>query len=211
MRRSVLAIFALGLCLGLAGCGGVLPKAAASPAPAVSSTVAEEPEVSSQSKSRSIAQSEKKDAPAQNTKRVGTDEFGYVSVPEDWVSFVEATGGTDWQYSDPTGTSIITLNTFSTEGLTEEEKKAVSPETAAQSVWFNIENGGGTSAIEGAKVEFAGFEAYQVYAAYEDGTFLVTWCFEPGDGQIHYAAAEGTGDGVSEVVSILESTWAMSE
>lgn len=145
-------------------------------------------------------------------QRVGTAEFGYADVPEDWVQFKDVEGGTDFQYSDITGRNIITMNVFETDGLTEEQKASFDAMAAAQTVAYNMENDAVDTPLqlETATTTLGGYTAYQVYAAYEEGTMLVTWCFETEDGIVHYVAAEGAIDNIIEIVERIEATWSMS-
>ena len=42
-----------------------------------------------------------------SSQTIGTDEFGYVTIPDTWVRFRDLDGGTDLQYSDPQGNSSL--------------------------------------------------------------------------------------------------------
>ncbi|MGC4019177.1 MAG: hypothetical protein QM793_08090 [Muricomes sp.] len=144
---------------------------------------------------------------------VGTDEFGYVSVPGDWVKFQELDGGTDFQYSNVPGTSIITLNVFDNSGLTEEEKTQLDAETVASHIWYNLENNGVTD-ITGAKVTLNGLDAVQVYGNFisEDYSLpssIVCWIVEDEQGVFHYISAEGGLDDIVNVVSYVENSYSL--
>lgn len=150
---------------------------------------------------------EEDDSPDVATQRIGTPEFGFTDVPSDYVEFRDVSGGTDLQYADVTGTSIITLNVFDLESVPEDMRDSFTLYDAAQSVAANIDQGGPTD-IQGATVELAGRTAYQVYAFFEDGTFLVTWVVDDPDGVIHYVAVEGPADTILDNVELVEETYA---
>lgn len=142
---------------------------------------------------------------------IGSGEFGYVSVPDNWVEFRELDGGTDFQYSNSSGTSIITLNVFSDEGLTEEQKDQLDADAVASSVWYNLENNEVTDLV-GAKVTLNGYDATQVYGYFvnEDHglpSVIVCWIVEDEQGAFHYISAEGTLDDIVDVVSYVESSY----
>lgn len=145
-----------------------------------------------------------------DTQRIGDPKVGFVSVPSDWVKFVDVAGGSDLQWSDAAGTTIVTLNTFDMDSVPEDMRADFGAYEAASSVWDNIEADGGQD-INGASVSLANKNAYQVYATYPDGTYLVTWCLEDDDGTIHYVAAEGPADTIYDLVDAIQDTYALSE
>ncbi|PWJ46881.1 hypothetical protein [Faecalicatena contorta] len=144
---------------------------------------------------------------------VGTDEFGYVSIPGEWVEFFELDGGADFQYSNVPGTSIITLNVFDDGGMPEEEKNQLDSETVASHVWYNLENNGVTD-IVGARVTLNGYDAVQVYGSFisEDHSLpssIVCWIVEGEQGVFHYISAEGGLDDIGDVVSYVENSYSL--
>ena len=54
-------------------------------------------------------------APIKDTQWIGSDDYGYVKVPQSWIQFKDVNGGDDIQYSDGTDINIVTLNTFKAE------------------------------------------------------------------------------------------------
>lgn len=142
------------------------------------------------------------------TQRAGAEGLGYVDIPADWGRFRDLDGGTDLQYSDPTGKNIVTMNTIDFSTLTEEEASLLNVDTAAMSIWSSIEARGGKD-IQGARVKLGEYDANQIYAYFEDGIILVAWIFQSADGEYHYLAAEGPADTVADVVNIVEETYAL--
>lgn len=210
MKRSrVLAIVAA-FCISLSLSSCMLPEiaerflsGAGKDAGEVSSTASVEPEPS-------LPESQPESSePAASTQRVGKAGIGFVDVPADWVLFQDAAGGSDLQYSDVTGTDIITMNQFDISALSAEEQAAFTAEDAAYSVWNNIEQRDGDSVmdIQGATVTLAGYDAYQVYASYTDGVFLCSWCLMDEQGIIYYVAAEGPSDTIMDTVAMIEATY----
>ena len=166
------------------------------------------PEVSQEEQPQSSQTPEQpQSAPEAGTKRVGAAGMGYVDIPSEWVRFYDVNGGTDLQFSDPDGVDIITMNQFDLSGLSAEEKAAFTAEDAALSVWSNIEQNDMVLEIEGAVVTLAGYEAYQVYASYSDGTFLCTWSLMDEMGTLYYVAAEGPAETVMDTVAMVEDSY----
>ncbi len=145
---------------------------------------------------------------------VGTEEFGYVTIPDTWVKFKDLDGGTDFQYSNPEGTSIITLNTISLDGLTEEQKEQFNTKSAAQNIWYNLQNSDVTD-IQGAQVALGPYDAYQVYGNFisEDYSLesgIVCWIFKSGDGVYHFISAEAAWENLKDVVSYVEESYTLT-
>lgn len=161
-----------------------------------------------------VSESQTEETENVEMQTVGTGEFGYVTVPDTWMKFTDLDGGTDFQYSNPQGTSIITLNTFSFDDLTEEQKSQVDLESAAQSVWYNLENNQ-VSGIEGARVTLGPYDALQIYGYFTSEDYglesgIVCWVFESSDGVFHYVAAEAALDDLMDVVSYVEDSYTLT-
>ncbi len=118
-----------------------------------------------------------------DTRVVGNDTFGYVTIPSDWLKFQDVNVNQGLQYSDKDGTYIITLDAVSTEQLDAKTYAAgVAGKLEAEKV----------SQLTNATVNIAGHTAYQVYGYYEElDIWLVVWCFEAEDGNTHYIGIEG--------------------
>lgn len=146
---------------------------------------------------------------------IGTDELGYVSIPDNWVTFQDASGTESYQYSDPTGSSVITLSLFSNEGLTQEQKEMVSAKSAAQNLLYNLSQDG-VEEVTGAETTLGGYEAYQVYGGYvsEDSSLpgaIVCWVFEDENKVIHYVAAEAPLEDSLAVVAYVQDSYSLTK
>lgn len=213
MHRHLMALLAGAfLALALVGCGGPAPADQAEPeTPAEASA----DEATAEAETEAAAETtEEPEAPAEgeapgtlvDTQRVGDINVGFVNIPADYVTFHDAAGGTDLQYSDPSGTSIFTLNTFDMDSVPEDQREGFDARAAAEAVWSNIESAGAQN-VEGAIVEMAGVESYQVYGTYEDGTYLVCWLIGAPDGSIRYLAVEGPEDTIFDNVAMAEASY----
>ena len=130
------------------------------------------------------------DVSAIELQRVGSKQMGYVSIPPNWRKFKNLDETvTDLQYSDPEATTIVTMNIFDRTGLSKEDARKFGAEDAAKNVWANLANGG-ASDIKGNTVKFKDYDAFQVFAAYSNGSQLAAWLFEAEDNEIHYIAIE---------------------
>lgn len=153
-------------------------------------------------------------AALEDTQTIGSEEFGYVTIPGSWALFRDVSGGTDLQYSDEQGQAIITLNVFSDEGLTEEQKAQLDAQLAAQSVWYDLEQSG-VQDIEGAQVTLAGYDAFQLYGVFASeaqtpDSVIVCWVFQDENAVLHYIAAEAPAARALEVVGYVEGSYSLA-
>lgn len=213
--RALAVLTAAALLAPLAACGQLEENLAAAnptPSPVAASTAPAEP--SDTPTPVESAPASEDPAPTEEEKQVvGSEELGYVTIPAFWASFQDLDGATALQYSNGGGT-IISLDTFSDEGLTEEQKAQVTAETAAYSVWYNLEQDGVTD-IVGAQVDLNGIDSFQVYGAYvsEDygtASIIVCWIFADESGGLHYVSAEGPVDTIAEAVGYVEGSYTLT-
>ena len=120
-----------------------------------------------------------------DTKVVGDDNYGYISIPSNWNKFYDIDGNNSLQYSYA-NVYIVSLNVL--EGTS-------SAKDYASNYMYNKQNSSDVTGVTGATVKIGKnkeYTAYQVYMYYpSDSTYLVTYWFEAEDGKIHYIALEG--------------------
>lgn len=138
------------------------------------------------------------------TTRVGEANYGYVDVPSTWVRFkdVDATGNL-FQYSDPTGKSVVTLSYYDVDGL--DAHQAAQNFSAGLFEQDYIDS----DSIQGARVKLGQdkIDCYQVYCFYPaDKQFLVAHFFDGDDGYVHYLAIEGTESETFELADTYSLT-----
>ncbi len=126
-------------------------------------------------------------------KQGGDDENGYIKIPATYVSFQEVDVEGLTQYSDPTGTNIVTLDFY----------EGIDYETASENLYSYMLEDTTMEGLTGAIVTINGYKARQLYCYYpDDGKFLVTWLIqEPTNtANTYYLAIEFTNEG-SEVMA----------
>lgn len=102
------------------------------------------------------------------TKSIGSEEFGYIEIPENFVRFKDVDGGDDLQYSDPTGVNIFTMNVIKGNVNLDEGAKNLLGTLTEQ----GMKDGTGANVTVGMAAQ----PAKQVYGFYEDeNKFLVIW------------------------------------
>lgn len=138
---------------------------------------------------------ENKNEDIQEGKRVGSDEFGYITIPENWTNFIDADGNSTLQYSYA-NIYIATLYAVPT--------TQIDSYTYASNI-MNKLNNDGVQNVQGATVNVGKYTAYQVYGYYSnENVWLVCWFFEAEDGKTHYISVEGP-DRNSEYFNIPNS------
>jgi len=138
----------------------------------------------------------------EDTQRIGSVENGYTDIPADYVKFEDPSLGSDFmQYSDTTGTNIVTLGHYSDELSAHSYASAILAS-------FQQDSEMDQSSVTGATVTLDGCDAYQVYGYYPDeDLFLVVWLLDsPEDDYIHYIAVEFTSDNY-DLFEMVEDTY----
>ena len=145
-------------------------------------------------------------------KRIGSEQLGYVNIPSSWLKFRDLDETVkDLQYSDPAGTTIVTMNLFDKKGLSEEDARNFGAEEAANNVWASLRNSGAAD-IQGSTVKLKHYDTFQVSAIYSDGSRLVAWLFEAEDNEIHYVAVESPSEErFMQTVKLISESYSLKE
>ena len=148
-------------------------------------------------------------APIKDTQWIGSDDYGYVKVPQSWIKFKDVNGGDDIQYSDGTDINIVTLNTFKAEqfGISESELEKVDPIQISNSIYQSKSESSDFSKVWGSKSRIGGYDAYQVNCIAKTGKYLVIWIFKSDDGKFRYVSLEGNLDTIKELAPTIEESW----
>ena len=148
-------------------------------------------------------------APIKDTQWIGSDDYGYVKVPQSWIQFKDVNGGDDIQYSDGTDINIVTLNTFKAEqfSISESELEKVDPIQISNSIYQSKSESPDFSKVWGSKSRIGGYDAYQVNCIAKTGKYLVIWIFKSDDGKFRYVSLEGNLDTIKELAPTIEESW----
>jgi len=148
-------------------------------------------------------------APIKDTQWIGSDDYGYVKVPQSWIQFKDVNGGDDIQYSDGTDINIVTLNTFKAKqfGISESELEKVDPIQISNSIYQSKSESSDFSKVWGSKSRIGGYDAYQVNCIAKTGKYLVIWIFKSDDGKFRYVSLEGNLDTIKELAPTIEESW----
>lgn len=118
-----------------------------------------------------------------NTKVVGNDTLGYVTIPGSWVKFIEEGGTRALQYSSKDGTYIVTLDALSSTDISAEEYALGKANELKKD---------GVTNIKGATVTLGKYDAYEVYGFHDTvKSWVLVYFFEAEDGYTHFVGVEG--------------------
>ena len=148
-------------------------------------------------------------APIKDTQWIGSDDYGYVKVPQSWIQFKDVNGGDDIQYSDGTDINIVTLNTFKAEqfGISESELEKVDPIQISNSIYQSKSESPDFSKVWGSKSKIGSYDAYVVNCIAKNGKYLVIWVFKSDDGKFRYVSLEGTPEVLKDMLPLIEQSW----
>ena len=148
-----------------------------------------------------------------DTKVIGSEEYGYVKVPKDWVDFKDINGGNDIQSSDTSSYNVVTLNIFRPNqlGISEAEYASIDPKLVANSVYTKHKNSQMFEKMSGTKSKIGGYDAYVINTLTNTGKYFITYIFKADDGKIHYTSIEGDKDTVDTMIPLLEKSWSLKK
>lgn len=140
------------------------------------------------------------------TKRVGSDDYGYISIPKNWVKFTDLGGGDSIQYTDGSGYNIVSMNAYTKEKANIGEGEDFTAETIANRIYYNWSENKEAEKFWGAKTTVSGNDAYQVNVNMKSGQYLTSWIFKQKD-KIYLISFEGDSDTLGKFVYYIEYTW----
>ena len=170
-------------------------------------------EANNQNSDSSNKNSSSTDNKTTDTKVIGSEEYGYVKVPKDWIDFKDINGGNDIQSSDTSSYNVVTLNIFRPNqlGISEAEYASIDPKQVANSVYTKHKNSQMFEKMSGTKSKIGGYDAYVINTLTNTGKYFITYIFKADDGKIHYTSIEGDKDTVTKMIPLLEESWSLKK
>ena len=130
-------------------------------------------------------------------KYIGTSEYGFVKVPNEWVRFLDTDGNNSYQYSDSTGTYIISLNAIQTTDGNAYDY--------INSIYKKLVDQGNIEEIIASETYASIYKAYEISGYYPLlKKYILIWTFEDGLGKTHYISLEGDSN-IKNYISIIDS------
>ena len=158
----------------------------------------------------SSSRREKDSSKTTGTQRVGSDDYGYISIPDNWIKFTDVDGGDSVQYTDGSGYNIVTMNAYTKEKANIGEGEEFNAETIAQRIAYHWKDNKEVDDFWGAKSTVAGNEAFQINVILKSTQNLTVWVFKQGD-KVYMMSFEGDEDTLYEFIPYIEETWSASK
>lgn len=158
--------------------------------------------------SLSSSATKKNDVKTEETQRVGSDDYGYIDIPKNWLKFRDVDGGDSIQYTDGSGYNIVTMNAYTKEKAKIQEREEFTAQTIANRIYYNWQNNKNVNRVWGSKGAIAGNEAYQVNVIMKSGQYLVSWIFKK-DEKVYLIALEGNRETLIKLPPYIEKTWSL--
>jgi len=144
----------------------------------------------------------------QETKRVGSPEFGYIDIPSKWVKFIDAEVDGLIQYTDGSAYNIVTMNAISKEEAEVGDGETFNAETIAQRVAYNWSQKDNIEKMWGSKSTVSGQEAFQINVILKSGQLANTLVFQKDD-KVYILSIEGTKEILDDFIANMKDTWSL--
>ena len=130
----------------------------------------------------------------QETKRVGSPEFGYIDIPSKWIKFFDAEVEGLIQYTDGSA-EVADGETFNAE-------------TIAQHVAYNWSQKDNIEKMWGSKSTVSGIEAFQINIILKSGQLANTLVFQKDD-KVYILSFEGDEETLDDFITNMKDTWSL--
>ena len=145
---------------------------------------------------------------SQETKRVGSPEFGYIDIPSKWIKFFDAEVEGLIQYTDGSAYNIVTMNAVSKAEAEVEDGETFNAETIAQHVAYNWSQKDNIEKMWGSKSTVSGIEAFQINIILKSGQLANTLVFQKDD-KVYILSFEGDEETLDDFITNMKDTWSL--
>lgn len=144
----------------------------------------------------------------QETKRVGSPEFGYIDIPSKWIKFFDAEVEGLIQYTDGSAYNIVTMNVVSKAKAEVADGETFNAETIAQHVAYNWSQKDNIEKMWGSKTTVSGLEAFQINIILKSGQLANTLVFQKDD-KVYMLSFEGDKETLGDFIENMKDTWSL--
>ena len=145
---------------------------------------------------------------SQETKRVGSPEFGYIDIPSKWIKFFDAEVEGLIQYTDGSAYNIVTMNAVSKAEAEVADGETFNAETIAQHVAYNWSQKDNIEKMWGSKSTVSGIEAFQINIILKSGQLANTLVFQKDD-KVYILSFEGDEETLDDFTTNMKDTWSL--
>lgn len=144
----------------------------------------------------------------QETKRIGSPEFGYIDIPSKWIKFFDAEVEGLIQYTDGSAYNIVTMNAVSKAEAEVADGETFNAETIAQHVAYNWSQKDNIEKMWGSKTTVSGLEAFQINIILKSGQLANTLVFQK-DEKVYMLSFEGDKETLGDFIENMKDTWSL--
>lgn len=146
------------------------------------------------------------DQSSEETKRIGSADYGYVNIPSDWKKFKSEGSGDNIQYIDPSGNHAIILNASNREKANVAEGEEFGPNMMAQRFERAMNKKNKVVKISRSSVTVGGNEAIQVNMSLKSGNYTILWTFQKDD-KVYNIVCVGDEKTIAQLTTYVKETW----
>lgn len=146
------------------------------------------------------------DQSSEETKRIGSADYGYVNIPSDWKKYESVEGGDNIEYRDPSGNYTIILNASNREKANVAEGEEFSAEMMAQRFESAMNEKNKVVKVSRSSVTVGGNEAIQVNMSLKSGNYTILWTFQKDD-KVYNIGCVGDEKTIAQLTTYVKETW----
>ena len=170
-----------------------------------STHVVKETTKSSSKVEKEISDSDKEDA---KTKRIGSADYGYVSIPSDWKKNDSIQVGDNIQYTDKNAFNIIVLNAATREKANVPEGVEFNAEMMAQRFETRWNDSKLVEKMTRSTTTVGGNESLKIHIFLKSGLEVTGWVFQKDD-KVYLIIVEGFEKTITQFTPYVEDTWSL--
>lgn len=145
---------------------------------------------------------------SEETKRIGSADYGYVNIPSDWKKYESVEGGDNIEYRDPSGNYTIILNASNREKANVAEGEEFGAEMMAQRFESAMNGKNKVVKVSRSSVTVGGNEAIQVNMSLKSGNYTILWTFQKDD-KVYMISCVGDEKTIAQLTTYVKETWSL--
>ena len=203
-NKSLLMAVAVLSLVSLVACSS--PKKESSNLPSSESSSASVVKETTESSSKIKEKISDGDQSPEETKRIGSADYGYVNIPTDWKKYEYEEGGDNIQYIDQSGTNAIILNASNREKANVAEGEEFSAEMMAQRFESAMKGKNKVVKVSRSSATVGGNDAIQVNMSLKSGNYTILWTFKKDD-KVYMISCVCDEKTIAQLTTYVKETW----
>ena len=205
-NKSLLMAVAVLSLVSLVACSS--PKKESSNLPSSESSSASVVKETTESSSKIKEKISDGDQSPEETKRIGSADYGYVNIPSDWKKYEYEEGGDNIQYIDQSGTNAIILNASNREKANVAEGVEFSADLIAQRFETRWNDSKLVEKKTRSTTTVGGNVSLKIHIFLKSGLQVAGWVFQKDD-KVYLIVVEGFEKTITQFTPYVENTWSL--